>query len=326
LLSAAAGTFFSAISLSAAPKLRISTASIGPVTVISGQDGPTQTVQAGNPGDGDLALQVSANSPWIAVSLGSASPCGQFRMCTPVQIALKTASLTKGSYTGLVTLTSAKAAESPQTITVTVKVSGGVPDALDLYLPPNSMTSATFTTANSLTTAVNNPQGGPVLSIAAVGGGSFAYTYSYQVTAIVPPGTAESDYKGTIALASSAPAANVKNMPVTVHVTSAPIASFSNVDLELHAAQGSAKVETTVDLSNIGQGTLTVSGATVSGGAWLTAKAAGNKIVLWADPTGLKPGLYQATLSVASNAKNTLSLVPVGLEVRAAPASARPSP
>jgi len=307
----------SAAILAAAPKLRLSTTAIGPISVITGQEGPAQSVQAGNTGDGDLALTATPSAPWLRVSIGSASACAQFRMCTPIQISLKTAGLARGNYTGVVTVSAPKAADAPQTITVTVEVSGGVPDSLDLYLPPNSMTTATFTTASPLTTAVNNPQGGPVLSIAAVGGGSFSYSYSYQVTAMVPAGTAENDYKGGIGVASAASHSDVRIMPVTVHVTTQPIASLSPVEVQIRAPQGE-KAERSVDLTNIGKGTLTVTGATVSGGAWLSVKTTGNRVTLTADPAGLKPGAYQAAISVISNAKNAPSVIPVQMEVTAA--------
>ena len=97
--------FFLAItSLNAAPQLRLSSATAGPVSIATGANGPAQTVQATNIGDGTLALSVSASVSWLAPAVG---PAGT------VQIGLQTAALAKGIYTGIVTVNDANAVDAP---------------------------------------------------------------------------------------------------------------------------------------------------------------------------------------------------------------------
>ena len=43
-------------SVSATPKLRLTSATIGPVVVATGENGPQQSIDAYNVGDGELAL------------------------------------------------------------------------------------------------------------------------------------------------------------------------------------------------------------------------------------------------------------------------------
>ncbi|MDO8941812.1 MAG: hypothetical protein Q7U75_01440, partial [Desulfobacterales bacterium] len=46
-------------SVSAAPRLRLSSAAVGPINLAAGTAGPLQTVEAFNIGDGDLALSAT---------------------------------------------------------------------------------------------------------------------------------------------------------------------------------------------------------------------------------------------------------------------------
>ena len=87
--------------LLAAPMLRLSTTTVGPVSVLTGSAGPAQVVEAYNAGDGALNLQVSASVPWITATVGAARPCSsQSGPCLPIQIGLQTESLPKGKRTG----------------------------------------------------------------------------------------------------------------------------------------------------------------------------------------------------------------------------------
>jgi uncharacterized protein (TIGR03437 family) len=289
----------------AAPQLRLSTAAVGPVFITTGQDGPPQAVAATNAGDGSLTLSASANATWIDVSV---------RGSGTIQIDLKTASLTRGEYTGLVTVSDPNAIDAPQTITVTVQIGSAVPDSVDLYLAPGgAAASEHFTVASRLSTTVMNSSGGPVLSVSTPGGGSFAFTFSYDVTAQAPAGTAENDYQGSFTVNGSSSPDDNKTVPVTMHVTTEPIASAPGA-VRFRIAQGAAKQTQAIAVQNLGLGTLTLSGVT-GAPAWLTATIQGDYVVLVADPTGMDPGSYSGTLSIASNARNGPSTVSVDLDV-----------
>lgn len=311
-------SILTAAGLAAAPKLRLSNTTVGPVIIVAGQNGSLQTVEAGNFGDGNLSLTVTSNVPWITASVGPAHPCTLRPVCLPVQIALNTAALAKGRYTGVVTVSDPNAIDAPQTIVVTVQM-GGVPDAVDLYLPPNSFASSSFTTASGLKTAVTNPPSGPTISIASTSGGSFAFSFSYDVRAVAPAGTPDGDYRGSIAVTSSTFAGDNKTVPVNVHVTSQPIAVFPDlpaIPVQFRVAQGAAKVDKSIQMGNSGLGTLNLTGATVAPSApWLAVTITGSVVSLTGDPTGLSPGPYRTTVTIATNARNGPLTVPVQMDV-----------
>ena len=83
-------------SLIATPKLRLVTTTVGPVTIAAGSNGPAQTVEAYNTGDGALSLSLSVPSSvgWLGASVGAPRACSsQAGNCIPVQFALNTAAL-----------------------------------------------------------------------------------------------------------------------------------------------------------------------------------------------------------------------------------------
>ena len=107
---------------------------------------------------------------------------------------------------------------------MTVLIGGGVPASLNFYLPPGGLTSLMFTATANLSPIPTNPSGGLTLSVLSEGGGSFATTASYQVTATAPASTTpETSFSGHITVPSSAFPGDVKTVPVTVNVTAMPI-------------------------------------------------------------------------------------------------------
>ena len=301
-----------------APKLRLGSASIGTLTIPQGQSGAVQIIEADNAGDGSLALTASGSSTWIGASIGLPRLCSLKRSnCIPVNIALNTSTLALGKYTGTVTINDPNAVDAPQTITVTVQIGSGVPNALDLYLPPNGSTQTSFTTGNNVFTSVTNPAAGPAISVAAAGGGSFTFVFSYQVTARAPAGVAVGDYQSSLAVSGSPLQADNKTVPVNVHVTTQPIADAAPASVQFRIAQGAAKQETFVVFANRGLGSLAL--AAITGGApWLTATVVqGTLLDLVADAGVLAPGSYTATLSVASNARNGPASIPIEMLVEA---------
>src|SRR5271166_3853609 len=143
-----------AAALYATPQLRLSTSSVGPLNIAVGQNGTTQTVSTTNIGDGTLTLSASANVSWITANIAGAN----------VQIVLNTSTLPQGIATGLVTVTAANAIDSPQTIAVTVQMGGGVPNSINLYMPPGGAASTTFLASSTLN-AVASPPAGLTLAI-----------------------------------------------------------------------------------------------------------------------------------------------------------------
>lgn len=303
--------------LSAAPRLALTQAAFT-VAVVPGQNGTAQSVDASNLGDSVLNLSASSSVSWLTATIGAQHACSLKGNCIPVQIALQTSSLSKGTYTGTVTVSDPKAVDSPQFVTVTVKVGGAVPDKLEYFVPPSGSASSSFTTAAPVTANVSNNT--PWLSIATAGMGSFQFGASvpYQVTATAQTGMASGDYNGSIAISGSSFAPDNKSVPVVLHVTTQPILQTSTL-LPFEIAQGANKQTQPMAVLNAGQGTLTVSGVTASAasGTWLSAQTIAGGISITADPSGLSPNSYQGTVTITSNAVNSSATVPVVLNVLA---------
>ena len=294
--------------LGAAPRLNITQNSFT-VLVLPGSNGTTQVADAFNIGDGQLNLTVSSNVSWLVPTLGAKGVCGLRGGCIPIQMALQTASLAKGSYTGTVTVADPNAVDAPQSITVNVAVDGSVPDELEFFLAPGNSASASFATGSGAKAAVSNNT--PWLA-ATVSKGVGA-------TATVKAGSsmAASDYNGTVTITASTFTPDNKHIAVLLHVTTQPIVQPSSTALQFQIATSGNKQTTPVAISNAGQGTLTVSSVTAAAasGTWLTSATVTGGISVTADPTGLAAKTYLGTVTIASNAANSSVVIPVQLTV-----------
>ncbi|HEY3835662.1 MAG TPA: hypothetical protein VGL72_03790, partial [Bryobacteraceae bacterium] len=144
--------------LCAAPQLRLSTLTIGPLPIEMGSSPGPQTVNAFNVGDGALNLTASVSAPWLTATVLGPGTCsgGPVAACIPITIAMSTAGMLPGTYTENVTLSDPNSIDAPQTITVTVQVNGAPTTTLDFYVTPNNGAS----TAQSDTTSQTVNVGG----------------------------------------------------------------------------------------------------------------------------------------------------------------------
>ena len=127
----------------AAPKLRLSTAALGPFSIAQGANGNDQSLDAYNEGDGALSLSVSSSASWLSASTNGTRACGQpGGVCTAIKVSLQTSGLSRGTVTGFVTVSDPNALDAPQTIAVTVQIGGGVPDRMQFIVPPNNAPGA----------------------------------------------------------------------------------------------------------------------------------------------------------------------------------------
>jgi hypothetical protein len=308
--------------LAAAPKLRLVETTLGPVSVAQGSGGPTRTVEAYNGGDGALRLAVSSSVNWAVASVGAQRNCvSRPGACLPIQVALNTAALARGAYTGTITVSDPNALDAPQTITVTVLAGGGVPDRIDLFVAPNGSTARTvFTANNSLRTSASTTSGGNWLMVVLDGVGSFQFAIPYRVAAKHLEGMSEGTYRGSVTITGSNLAADNKTVPVSLEVTSRPIAQAAPESLVLRYAQNSGKQRVNIVVSNRGLGSLSIAGATAAasaGGNWLGAEPVAGYPVVQAviDTAAVAPGSYRGTVSIATNAINGTLAMPVQLEV-----------
>jgi uncharacterized protein (TIGR03437 family) len=299
--------------------LRLSSSAVGPYSIAIGSNGAPQTVEAWNAGDGSLSLQVSSSAAWAVATVGAARACStRLGTCLPIQVALQTASLAKGTYTGTVTLGDPNAIDAPQTVTVTAQIGGDVPDQLVLYAAPGGLATAKITTNQYVSMSVATQNGQPWLAVAGNGVGSFNFGVTYTISAAPPAGMAPGDTHGSLGVFGSSFAPDNKTVDVLLHVTTSPIAAASAPSLAFHIAQQTAKQAQSLAIANAGTGALVVSGATAAtaaGGSWLSAECSGAAVSVAADPTGLSAGVYQGSITVATNAANGTLTIPVRLEV-----------
>jgi len=318
--------------LHAAPMLRLVSATVGPVSIAPGSNGINQTVEAYNAGDGSLSLSVTSSVTWITPSVGAVRACTTTTAaasCTPLMFALNTSSLAASAtpYTGIVTVTSPNTVDAPQTITVTVLIGGAVPSTVTAYVPPGSVvsgsyapsnTSIPFTTNSYLSGTVTTHDGGNWLKLTLSGAGSVQSTYPYSI--VLSPqqtNTAGNTYTGTIVTSGSTFAPDNKTIAVTMNVTTQPIAQASVSQVSETLAVGAPVGYGAIQMSNAGQGTLAISGATATGSG-ISASVSGSYVLVAFDPTGLAAGSYTGSVSIASNAANTPTVVPVTFQVEAA--------
>ena len=296
--------------LNAAPKLRLSNTVVGPLSIAVGENGPQQVVEAYNAGDGALNLAVSAVEDWLAPEVGAPRPCTTRQgTCIPVNIMLNTAGLERGSYTGFVEVADPDAVDAPQTIAVTVQMGGGVPDRVDFVVPPGGADSVRFETNSPLTYQVSTNNGGDWLTLAIDGAGTFDFVIPYKLTARhnnLPQGL----YTGRVSITNSAFAPDIKDVPVTMRITTQPIGKLSEGEVRFRLAQETQAAQKYLVLRNAGQGALAIRNvvATVAdGGDWLAAEAVPDTLLvkLTANPEGLAPGLYEATVTIETNAINS---------------------
>ena len=303
----------------AAPKLRLSTAALGPFSIAQGQNGNPQTLDAYNEGDGSLSIAVSSSETWLTVSRADTRVCGQpGGVCTAIRIGLQTSGLSRGTVTGFVTVSDPNALDAPQTIAVTVQVGGGVPDRLQFVVAPNNTpVRRAFTTSTSLNASAS-ASGGPRLTVLGAGGGSFRAIYSYEVVAQASEGVGEGDYTGTLQISGSPLAADNRSVPVGIKVTRKAIAEPSSPSVGFRLAQGAATQSKPVFINNLGLGSLNVSGATaaVTGeGSWLEAAVDGSTVNIKASAGSLAIGTYNGKVTVASDAANDSFEIPVTLQI-----------
>lgn len=304
----------------AAPKLRLTATTVGPLSIASNSNGTLQTVEAYNAGDGALALTATANVTWLTASTGSLSACASRPgQCIPVRIEPKTSSLAKGTYTAVVTVADPAAQDAPQTITVTVKVGGGVPDRVESYVAPGNVGEVPFTANNALTEPIRAQSDG-WLSVASEAGGTYrtVWNYRYRLDA---RGKGEGAYNGTATISGSKVAEENKTTQVVMRVTNSPILRLDKDAVSIRATQGAWPIDAFVSWSNTGGGTIKFSSFSIApaGGDWLKVSAVEGTpyLMFTATPGALSPGVYTAQVTINSNSVNSGVVLPVQLELLA---------
>jgi uncharacterized protein (TIGR03437 family) len=299
--------------------LRLVSATVGPVSVAAGTSPAAQTVEAYNAGSGSLSLSLSSSDSWVVPSVGTARQCTTTTAatsCLPLQFALNTSAVAAGSHTAIVTVSDPNAADAPQTITVTVQVGGSVPSSVDVYAAPGGSRDVSFSTNSQVSYHASTQDGSSWLSLVLDGTGSFRFSYPYRIHLAPQAGNvAGSTYTGTLAISGSSFAPDNRSVPVTMRVTSQPIADAGSSTVNVRLAQGAPAASAFIAVNNLGQGTLAIQSVSATGGSWLTATANAGGAVLTLDAGTLTPGTYTGSVTITTNAANTLAPFPVSFQV-----------
>ena len=305
--------------LQAQPRLRLSTTVVGPITVATGANAATQSLEASNSGNGSLNLQAASSASWVKATIEPAHLCAILgsSSCIPITLAFTTGSLAAGTYTGIITISDPNAIDAPQTVTITVAVGGTIPNSVDLYVAPNGSRDTLRVSTNNFVNGAVTAQGGSWLSFGFTGLSTFAYALPFSIIGKHLPGMAEGNYAGSIAISGSSLASDNKSVNVNLHVTSQPIMQLSGSSLVVSSAVGAPKRLFRFTYSNRGSGSLLLGNVTASGGSWLTVTfyPQFNIFDVNVDSGALAPGSYTGSISVPSNAANGTQSVPVTLTV-----------
>jgi uncharacterized protein (TIGR03437 family) len=291
--------------------LRLVSSTVGPLAIATGSSAASRTVEAYNAGDGSLALTVASSVPWITGTVGSARACAtttDSQSCIPIQLAISPSGLPAGLSTGVITVSDPKAIDAPQTITVTVRLGG-----VDVHVAPGGTRDVPVATGSMVSSQVKTQDGNPWLTLVLDGTGSFRFSFPYRIHLQPPDSMSEGAYSGSVSTSGGA-AADTLAIPVTMRVTTQPIAAATPDSLAVRLAQGAPATAAAVGISNLGHGSLTV-GSVSATGSGVTASSSGSTVVAGFDAGSLAPGVYNGSLSVATNAVTGTVAIPVSFEV-----------
>lgn len=248
-----------------------------------------------------IPFTANSSTPWLTLTPQSAkTPNTVAVIVNPTAIG---SNPQPGQYSATITITSVLASNSPATVTVTLNIKAqliAAPTTLAFAaivgqpLPPAQTVSVTG--AVGLTFSATSPD--PWLKAAV----SPNVTPGAVAVSIDPTGLAIGDYTGTIQLAP----ANSQALGTTVTVS-------LKLRAPLAVSPGSVSATTYIGIPSTPVQSLSVSSSgapvnysvTTSGESWLSIDSTGGKtpgtIKVTIDPTGLAPGTYTGTVTVASS-------------------------
>jgi uncharacterized protein (TIGR03437 family) len=269
-----------------------------------------------------------AGGNWLSATPGSGSTPGA------VTVAVNPGALAIGTYTGTVSLESAGASNSPQTVAVTLVVSATpllsvAPNTLAFNYQVNAQVPA----AQVLTVKSSGTQLASIATVATASGGNWlAVSPAVSTTpgalsvSVNPVGLPVGNYTGTVTISAPGASNTPQNVAVTMVVSTSPFLSVSQPSLTFnYQVGGAAPAAQPLTVSGTSNAmSYTVTPTTASGGNWLAVNpatgATASVVNVSVNATGLLPGTYTGSLSIASaGAVNTPQTVPVTLIVTDTP-------
>ena len=269
-----------------------------------------------------ISYNVSTSATWLNATPASGSTPGS------VSVSVTPGSLSAGTYTGSVTLTSSGASNSPKTIPITLTVTSATLPTLTAA--PSNLSFAYQTGgATPAAQTVNLTSSGGALSYtiassatwltATPASGSTPGSLSVSVN---PSGLAAGTYSGTVSVTSAGASNSPLKISATLAITSPTTGASLSITpgtLSFNYQSGSTSTGTQT-LSVSSTGTALSFTAAASGGAWLTVTPASGttpgSLKVAVNASGLAAGTYNGAIAITSGtAANSPQQVPVQLVV-----------
>lgn len=276
------------------------------------------------------AVSSQSGGNWLSIS-----PASGNTDATP-NVSVNTTGLPLGTYRGTITVTSALASNSPQTVNVT----------LTLTQPPTIQLASTALTFSAQQGSANPPA--QTVALTNTGGGTLSYTATASTTSggnwlsVTPAsgaapatlsvgvnltGLAAGSYNGSVQVAASGATNTPRTLTVSLTVTPAgnSIIALDPGAMQFVSNVGASPSTQTFQIQNRGTAALgwTAAAGTASGGNWLavspTTGVAPSTLTLTINANGLATGLYSGTITItalaSANATNSPQTVAVTLAV-----------
>lgn len=305
----------------AAPILRLSSSTIGPLAVATAGTTNTQTVEVFNAGDGTLNPTATSSVPWITTRTGETRNCRTIlsavgKTCSTIVVTINTTGLSQGLSTGVLTVSDPNALDAPQTVTVTVRIGTASVD-----VAPGGSRDVEFRTSSFVSGRAT--PAGDWLSVVGTGFGSFQFDYPNLIRFTPAASMPQGNYQGSVAISGGSNEADNQTIPVAMRVTTQPIAIPQSDRFRIRVAEGGPKLEWPISplfaFTSGGQAALKVDTPTVTNAAWLKFEIAdpyvANGYHFIVDPAGLAPGTTSGTIAFPTNSVNGTVNIPVDLEV-----------
>ncbi|MBN2090549.1 T9SS type A sorting domain-containing protein, partial [candidate division KSB1 bacterium] len=310
------------LSVSQNPGISISPMSLNN-SCVRGSNASSQNFEVWNSGGGIVSYTISDNVNWLSCSTTSGTSMGEHDNIT---INYATTELLEGTHNATITVSASGVSNSPQTIAVTLIVSGNSRIALNPTALSNSC--ALGTDASHQTFQIWNP-----------GGGILSYSISDNVnwlTCAPTIGTAKDErdeidvnyntsglsigtYQAKIMISASDATNSPQTINVTLNVSQNTLIAFNPQSLIFSCSQGGTTPDQTFQIWNSGSGELVY---TISDNAnWLTcststgsSKGEHDSIHVTCNTSGLSAGTYNALITIsADDVTNSPQTIPVTL-------------
>jgi hypothetical protein len=296
-----------------------------------GANPASQILALTNIGGQTLTWTISDNAGWLAVNPSNGSTTTETDTLT---VSVDTTGVLIGTFNATITITASGATNTPQTVPVTLTVTGTPPNATPtISFNPASFSFQTLGPANPGTQALSISEGGGSTSVSWSVSDDAAWLVLSPTSGSVTPATvtltvdatglAVGIYSGTITISVSGASNTPQTIPVTLIVPN-PFIKLNASGLTFTGVEGGANpTDLVLQLTNPGAGTLSTSIADDM--SWLTVSPTSHTtttdtdlVTFSVNLSGLTVGTYRGTVTItATGASNTPHLLPVILDVTA---------